>query len=72
MPKQFTLFPEQEVIVLTELTIREAKTIAEQIKTTIAYHCDKLEIAGSIRRQKAKVHDIDFVAVTKTDIDWQK
>jgi DNA polymerase (family 10) len=72
MPKQSTLFPEQEVIVVTELNIEVAEAMAEQIKTAAAYYCRKLDIVGSVRRRKAKVHDIDFVAVTKTDIDWQK
>jgi DNA polymerase/3'-5' exonuclease PolX len=31
-----------------------------------------LEVAGSIRRQKSKVHDIDFVVVAKSDGDWQR
>ena len=34
--------------------------------------CDRIEVAGSIRRQKSKVHDIDFVVVTKNDAEWQK
>lgn len=71
MKKQSTLFPEAQITVLTELNLKEAETIAEQIKTAVAAHCDKIEIAGSIRRQKTKVHDIDFVAVTKSDSEWQ-
>jgi DNA polymerase/3'-5' exonuclease PolX len=27
---------------------------------------------GRIRRRKIKVHDIDFVVVTKNDVEWQK
>jgi DNA polymerase (family 10) len=72
MKKQSTLFPEAEVTVLTELSLDEAKETAEQVKTAVAAHCDKIEIAGSIRRQKAKVHDIDFVVVAKSDSEWQK
>jgi DNA polymerase (family 10) len=34
--------------------------------------CEVLEVAGSIRRQKSKVHDIDFVVVAKSDADWLK
>jgi DNA polymerase (family 10) len=70
--KQATLFLGDEPTVLTELSLKEAETTAEQIKTAVATHCDKLEIAGSIRRQKPIVHDIDFVAVAKSDADWQK
>jgi DNA polymerase/3'-5' exonuclease PolX len=70
--KQAELFPEDEPTVLTELSLKEAEKIAEQIKTAVAAQCDKLEVAGSIRRQKPIVHDIDFVAVTKNDTEWQK
>lgn len=72
MKKQATLFPEHEPTVLTELSLNEAQAIAEQIKNAVAPHCAQIEIAGSIRRQKPIVHDIDFVAVTKTDLEWQK
>ena len=70
--KQSTLFPEHQVDTLTELDLRIAEQTAEQVKTVVAVHCDKIEIAGSIRRQRVKVHDIDFVAVTKDDASWQK
>ena len=70
--KQRTLFPESEVAALTELNLEEAQKAAEQIKAAVTNHCSKLEIAGSIRRQKALVHDIDFVAVAETDAEWQK
>jgi len=72
MKKQATLFPEHEITVLTELSLEEAESIAEQIKTATATHCEIIEIAGSIRRQKPTVHDIDFVAVAKSDFEWQK
>jgi len=71
MKKQATLFQEAEATVLSELDLQEAEKIAAQLKTAVSIHCLKIEVAGSIRRQ-AKVHDIDFVAVTKTDKDWQK
>ena len=72
MKKQSTLFPENEVPLLAELDLREAEKPANQIKTLVCTHCDKIEIAGSIRRQKPKVHDIDFVVVAKSDFEWQK
>jgi DNA polymerase (family 10) len=70
--KQSTLFPENEVTVTPELDLKEAEKIAAQVEATVEILCEKIEIAGSIRRQKNKVHDIDFVAVTKTDAEWQK
>jgi DNA polymerase/3'-5' exonuclease PolX len=71
MKKQSTLFPENEASVLTELDLREGQMIADNIKAAVEAHCDKIEVAGSIRRQKTKVHDIDFVVVAKSDSDWQ-
>ena len=72
MKKQSTLFPEAEVPVLAELDLNEAEKIANQLKTSVCVHCEKIEVAGSIRRQRAKVHDIDFVVVAKSDSEWQK
>ena len=40
--------------------------IAEQIKTDLAPFCDRIEIAGSIRRRKPDVGDIEIVAIPKT------
>jgi DNA polymerase (family 10) len=70
--KQSTLFPESEVTVIPELDLKEAERIAAQVKAAVENQCDRIEVAGSIRRQKNKVHDIDFVVVTKNDADWQK
>ena len=70
--KQSTLFPESEVTVIPELDLKEAEKIVAQVKAAVEPHCERLEVAGSIRRQKSKVHDIDFVAVTKNDAEWQK
>ena len=70
--KQATLFPQDPVKIIEELNFSEAEKLATQIKTTVEAQCDRIEVVGSIRRQKAKVHDIDFVAVTKSDAEWQK
>jgi DNA polymerase/3'-5' exonuclease PolX len=71
MKKQSTLFPEDDAPVLAELDLKEAEKIADQIKSTVCAHCDRIEVVGSIRRQKVKVHDIDFVVVTKGDAGWR-
>ena len=70
--KQSTLFPESEVTVIPELDLKEAERIAAQVKAAVETLCDRIEVAGSIRRQKSKVHDIDFVVDTKNDAEWQK
>ena len=70
--KQATLFPENETPVLTELDLKEAESLAAKIKAAVEPQCEKIEAAGSIRRQKPKVHDIDFVVLAKSDAEWQK
>jgi DNA polymerase (family 10) len=70
--KQAKLFSEKETPILKELSLNEAEKIANQIKTAVCVHCERLEVAGSIRRKKPSVHDIDFVAVAKNDAEWKK
>ena len=70
--KQSTLFPESEVTVIPELDLKEAEILAVQVKDAVEAQCERIEVAGSIRRQKSMVHDIDFVVVTKNDAEWQK
>ncbi len=72
MKKQSTLFPQDAAKILAELDLKEAERLADQFKAVVEPQCEKIEVAGSIRRQKPKVHDIDFVVVTKNDLDWQK
>jgi len=72
MKKQVTLFPQDAVKILAELDLEEAQRTAAQIKAAVETHCELIEVAGSIRRQKSKVHDIDFVVVAKSDGDWLK
>jgi DNA polymerase/3'-5' exonuclease PolX len=71
MTKQSTLFPQNEPRVLVELDLEEAEKIANEIKAAVKTHCDEIEVVGSIRRQKPKVHDLDFVVVAKSDSHWQ-
>ncbi|HLN89139.1 MAG TPA: hypothetical protein VK253_03650 [Candidatus Binatia bacterium] len=72
MKKQSTLFPQDAVRIVGELDLSGAEKVAAQVKVTVEDQCDLIEVAGSIRRQKTKVHDIDFVAVSKSDADWLK
>ena len=72
MTKQSTLFRETEPTVLAELHLEEAGKLADAIKAAVEAHCEKIEVAGSIRRRKPEVHDIDFVVVAKSDSDWQR
>ena len=72
MKKQSTLFPQNESPVLAELDLQETQSLADQVKAAVEALCDRIEVAGSIRRQKLKVHDIDFVVVAKSDAQWLK
>src|SRR5665647_635040 len=72
MKKQSTLFPQVAVKIIDELDLKEAEKIVSLVKTTVETQCDMIEVAGSIRRQKSKVHDIDFVVLAKSDLAWQK
>ncbi len=72
MKKQATLFPEKERPILPELNLTEAQTLSEQIKSAVALCCDQIAVAGSIRRRRQVVHDIDFVVVAKSDTEWQR
>jgi DNA polymerase/3'-5' exonuclease PolX len=38
----------------------QALAIAEQTRTALAPYCERIEIAGSIRRQKPQVKDIEL------------
>ncbi len=72
MKKQATLFPQDAVKILTELDLEEAQRTTAEVKAAMEAQCELIEVAGSIRRQKSKVHDIDFVVVAKSDGDWLK
>jgi len=69
--KQSKLFGEEEQSVLTQLELAKAQKLTLQIEGIVKPLCDKLEIVGSIRRQKPFVGDVDFVAVA-TDCNWGK
>lgn len=47
------------------MNYEEALKIAEKIKAQLAPHCERIEIAGSIRRKKPEVGDIEIVAIPK-------
>lgn len=47
------------------MKLEQATRIAEAVKAQLAPHCNRIEIAGSIRRRKADVGDIEIVAIPK-------
>jgi DNA polymerase/3'-5' exonuclease PolX len=47
------------------MKFRQALEIATKIKDQLSPHCVRCEIAGSIRREKPTVKDIEIVAIPK-------
>jgi len=46
-----------------------ARTVAQKIVEELRPACDRIEIAGSLRRGNPAVHDIDLVLLPKTSAD---
>lgn len=47
------------------MPLAEVRPIAEELVAQLAPACDRIEIAGSIRRRKAEVSDIELVAMPR-------
>ncbi|MCX6821868.1 MAG: hypothetical protein NTW30_03765 [Candidatus Aenigmarchaeota archaeon] len=47
------------------MKLQQAKTIADNFVSEIKEFCERIEIAGSIRRNKIEVNDIDIVLIPK-------
>lgn len=45
------------------MNLSEARPIAERIKSELAPYCSRIEIAGSIRRKRQIVNDIEIVCI---------
>lgn len=43
----------------------DAMALAQQLRDLLADHCDRIEIAGSLRRDRLIVHDIELVAIPR-------
>jgi len=50
---------------INRMKLEEAQVIAEKTKALLAPYCERIEIAGSIRRKKPDVGDIELVAIPK-------
>lgn len=49
------------------MILEEAEALAEHYKHQLEFVCERIEIAGSVRRQKPEVHDIELVAIPKLE-----
>lgn len=47
------------------MRLEVAQALAEEVKGLLAPYCDRIEIAGGVRRGKEEPHDIEIVAVPK-------
>ena len=65
--EQKTLFPKTELNVLRDLDRSEVEPLAFKILQTIEPMCEKAQIAGSIRRRKGAINDIDIVVQPRAD-----
>lgn len=45
------------------MELERAKKIAEKVLERVSPYCSKIEVAGSVRRGKPQVNDIDFVLI---------
>ncbi len=54
------------------MELEKAKAIAENIKAVLESSCERIVIAGSIRRQKPDVGDIELLCIPKyiDGVDW--
>lgn len=55
--------PNQDIF--EKMEYNKALEIAKKVKEQLAPHCERLEIAGSIRRKRSDVGDIEIVAIPK-------
>ncbi len=51
------------------MNLGTAQYIAQEVVKELTPFCDRIEIAGSIRRQKAEVGDIEIVCIPTTEAD---
>jgi DNA polymerase/3'-5' exonuclease PolX len=47
------------------MKLSEAASVAKNIKDDLAPYCERIEIAGSVRRMKPEVKDIEIVCIPK-------
>jgi len=49
----------------SEISLESARKVAEGLVSELRSDCHKIEVAGSVRRRRPRVHDIDIVAIPK-------
>ena len=49
------------------MKLQEAQQISKEVTESLSPYCERIEIAGSIRRRQPTVHDIDIVLIEKPE-----
>jgi DNA polymerase (family 10) len=65
--EQKTLFPKPEMNVLRDLDRSEVEPLAFKILQAVEPFGEKVQIAGSIRRRKGRINDVDLVIQPKPE-----
>src|SRR4030066_671949 len=47
------------------MRLEQAQKLAQEIVDQIIPYCERIEVAGSIRRKKSEVNDVDIVLIPK-------
>ena len=47
------------------MRLEQAQKLVQEIVEQISPYCERIEVAGSIRRKKSEVHDVDIVLIPK-------
>lgn len=54
---------------MNKLPLQKAEKWAKRVVEILAPHCERIEIAGSIRRKKSEIADIEIVCIPKRESD---
>jgi len=46
------------------MNLTESQRVAEQVRVALAPYCDRIEVAGSVRREKPEVKDVEICFIT--------
>lgn len=52
-----------------DMYLTDAEIYAAEVCFALEPHCDKIAVAGSVRRRKQRVHDIEVVCIPKRNTD---
>ena len=51
------------------MKLEQARVIAEQLRDQFMPYCERIEIAGSVRRGRSEPKDLDLVVIPKTTVE---